>query len=144
MREEIASALFALLNTDAMKATFKTISRRPRVWDESIEMPALYMGQPMENRTHDEGKTTPGKLAINFDVIFYINSGLDPNTIPDTEMNACVDAIENALTVGTMPGRPQTLGGLVDWVRVDGEIQRAPGYLDGRGAGFLTIAVLVP
>lgn len=143
MRETIAAALFALLNTATMKTTFKTISRRPKLWDEAIEMPAIFLAQPEEDKAYLEGTTTPGKLTIPFDLILYTNSGLDPNVAPDTEMNNCIDAIEAALA-GTPPGQPQTLGGLVSRVWIEGKIQRAPGYLDGRGAAFMTISVLVP
>lgn len=143
-RETIAVALFGILNTVAMKSTFKTISRRPRVWDEAIEMPALYLAQPDEEKTYNEGTVTPGVTDILFDVIIYTNSGLDPNVVPDTEMNSCIEAIETALAVGITPGQPQTLGGIVHHARIEGTINRAPGYLDGRGAAFFNIRVLLP
>jgi hypothetical protein len=142
-RETIAAALFALLNTATMKTTFKTISRRPKVWDETVEMPSLYLAQPEEEKSYGEGTMTPGKITIKFDVIVYTNSGLDPNVAPDTELNNCIDAIEAAM-VATPPNQPQTLGGLVQHAWIEGQIQRAPGYLDGRGAAFMTISVLVP
>lgn len=142
-RETIAAALFAVLNTVTMQGTFKTISRRPKLWDETIEMPALYLGQPEEDKAYLEGTTTPGKATLKFDLIIYTNSGLDPNAIPDTMMNNCIDAVEAALAAAT-PGQPQTLGGLVHHAWIEGQIQRAPGYLDGRGAAFMTISVLVP
>lgn len=142
-RETIAVALFALLNTATMKTTFKTISRRPKVWDETVEMPALYLAQPEEDVAHKNGTTTPGEVTIQFDVIVYTNSGLDPNVAPDTELNNCIDAIEAAMA-SIPPNQPQTLGGLVHHAWIDGHAQRAPGYLDGRGAAFMTISVLVP
>lgn len=142
-RETIAAALFALLNTAAMKTTFKTISRRPRLWDETIEMPALYLAQPEEQAVHKQGTATAGEITVPFDIIIYTNSGLDPNVSPDTELNNCLDALEAALA-SVPPNQPQTLGGLVHHTWIDGQITRTPGYLDGRGAAFLTISVLVP
>lgn len=142
-RETIAAALFALLNTATMKTTFKTISRRPTVWDAATDMPALYLAQPNEGSANEHGTSVLLKNTMNFDIFIYINAGLDPTSTPDTQLNNCLDALEAALTP-TMPGMQQTLGGLVVDVFRDGEIIREPGYMNGQGAAWYPIQVLVP
>lgn len=142
-RETIATALFGLINTVTMQATFKTISRRPKVWDAATDMPAIYLFQPEEEYSYEHGAATPPMARLDFDVIIYTNSGLDPNATPDTQMNNCIDALETAIA-GKPPGQPQTLGGIVHHAWIEGPIHRAPGYLDGQGMAFLTIRVLVP
>lgn len=142
-RETIATAIFALLNTVTMQATFKEISRRPKLWEQATVKPCLFLAQPEDDVVHKNGTATPGETTMDFDVIVYIDTGLDPNTVPDTLVNNCIDLIEAAIAPPN-PLQAQTLGGLVNRTWIDGQITRVPGYIDGRGIIFMTIRVLVP
>jgi hypothetical protein len=138
-REAIAVSLFNVLQTTA---GFNTFSRRPQLWDEAVNMPALYMGNPQENYAYPHGIATPPLTTLEFDIIVYINVGLDPNTVPDTILNTLLDALETTIT--PYQGYVQTLGGVVNHAWIEGKVERRPGYLDGQGAAFFTIRVLVP
>lgn len=141
-REQIAVALFALLQT--MGNSFATYSRRPKLWDQSTAMPALYVGNPQEEYTYQHGTAAPAHITLDFDIFIYINVALDPNSVPDTLMNSLLDKVEATLGGYAINGQAQTLGGIVNHVWMEGTIHRVPGYLDGHGMALFTIRVLVP
>ncbi len=142
-REQVAVALFNLLSGIS---AFQYTSRRPQLWNEATAMPALYMGNPSEQYIYQNGTGSPSAVSLDFDIFIYINVGLDPNTIPDTQMNNCLDALENALTPAPSPSGNdvQRLGGLVNHAWIEGAVHRAPGYINGQGMAMLTIRIVVP
>ena len=140
-REQVAVALFALLSA---VPGIKFKSRRPALWDNSVGMPALYLGNPEENYVYPNGTATPPLITLDFDVFLYINAGQDPNVTPDTQMNTLLDAIELAIAGPGANNYYQTLGGIVNHVQIEGPIHRAPGYLNGQGMALFTLRALVP
>jgi hypothetical protein len=138
-REEVAVALFNLVSE---VNGIEHASRRPAMWSNAVAMPALYMGNPLEEYVYKADTATPAVVAISFDFFLYINAGEDPNTTPDTQLNTLLDAIEAA--IGNVPGIPQTLGGLVHSCWLEGTVHRAPGYINGQGLALFTVRVLVP
>ena len=117
-REGIYSALFALLQTTSGITTF---SRRLRHWADvnPPEMPALFMAQRGES-----AKTTTGQPTIwqmNVDIIVYVKDDGTPLAIPSSVLNPIVDSIINLFAPNPISGK-QTLGGLVQYVRVNGGI----------------------
>lgn len=142
-REQVAVALFNLLQN--IKG-FQSWSRRPQVWSNSVNMPALFMGNPQEEYIYRHGTALPAEVTLSFDIFVYINAGEDPNVTPDTQLNTLLDAIEAALAPrpSGAPQATQTLGGIVNHCWIEGPIHRAPGYINGQGLALLTIQVLVP
>jgi len=142
-REDVSVALFTLLKT---ATEFKTSSRRFQTWDEiaGADKPALYMVTHKE--THVKGKLiTPAVRTLDIDVYLFIDTGLDPNSVPDTDLNTLIDAIdpETGGVLAPAPGSSQqTLGGLVTNVYIDGEVIRVPGDLDGQGVAILPLKVV--
>jgi hypothetical protein len=102
------------------------------------------MGQPEENYIYNAGPATPPLITLDFDIYVYFNAGLDPNVVPDTQLNGLIDAIEAALAPPAYMPFKQTLGGLVSTTWIEGKITRIPGYADGQGGAFFTIKTLVP
>lgn len=151
-REQVAVALFTQLSTLLYDANtnptgpFKTMTRRPQLWDEAVSKPALYQGQTLEGEAYSGDLTALPQHAMFFPITVYIDTGLDPNTVPDTVLNNLLDAIDTTLAPKPYaPNEPPgTLNGIVSYARVEGEIIRMPGYLDGQGKVLLTIKVLVP
>jgi len=141
-REQVAVALFAQLQTAG--SAFVTYSRRPALWPNTVALPALYMGQTSEGLTYSGDNTALYKNVLYFQITIYINAGLDPNTNPDTPLNNLLDAIDAALAPPPTNPTEQTLGDLVSYARREGDVIRAPGYLDGQGGAFFKIKVLVP
>lgn len=140
-REQVAVALFTQLQT---AVGFNTFSRRPQLWNNTVALPALYMGQTKEGLTYSGDNTALNLNVLYFPITIYINSGLDPNAIPDTLLNNLLDAVDTALAPPAYQPDQQTLGGIVSYARREGEMIRVPGYLDGQGGAFFEIKVLVP
>lgn len=142
-REQVAVALFTLLQT-LQGLPFVTITRRPQVWAQTTAMPALYMGQKEDSYQRNNGTATPAVITLNFYCYMQIDAGLDPNVSPDTALNDSIDVLGDCLAVPF--GQVQTLGlqGVNHcWIDEPG-IERAPGYLNGRGEAFVPIKAMVP
>jgi hypothetical protein len=138
-REQVAVGLFTLLGSIP---GIKSSSRRPALWDDATAKPALYMGNPAETYVYQNGTATPPIVILDFDVFLYIDTGMDPNSTPDTAINNLLDAIEAAITPPV--GQAQTLGGVVNHAWIEGSVHRVPGYLNGQGMVLFTVKTLVP
>lgn len=123
-RETIYAALFAQLQT-ALGATFKIYSRR---WQDPSQIspadrPALYQvetGEVASNSQKIAG--LPLRWDMKVDLVLYTAGDSSPNTVPSTELNGLLDAVENALP-NVVRGLAQTLGGRVYTARIDGKVE---------------------
>lgn len=124
-REQIYSALFATLQGAllAPAGPFKTVSRR---WQDLSQIspadrPSLYQVQKDELiGTGVNGLPIHAKLAL--DLVLYTSGDSEPNSVPSTELNTLLDAVETAIRSAT-PGLAQSLGGRVSHCRIDGKIE---------------------
>lgn len=124
-REQIYSALFATLQGAllAPAGPFKTVSRR---WQDPSQIspadrPSLYQVQKDELiGTGLNGLPIHAKLAL--DLVLYTSGDSEPNSVPSTELNTLLDAVETAIRSAT-PGLAQSLGGRVSHCRIDGKIE---------------------
>ena len=94
IREQISAAFFDLV---AGAADFTATSRRFVHWDQvnETQMPFLTMLKTGEVRGRQaEGLPT---LTINAHVFIYMSAGMDPEDVPDTAMNALLDAVDAAV-----------------------------------------------
>lgn len=124
-REQIYSALFSTLQGALLAPTgpFKTVSRR---WQDPSQIapadrPALYQVQKDELAA-----TALNGLPINWkatvDLVLYTAGDTEPNSVPSTELNSLLDAVEAAIRSAT-PGLAQSLGGKVSHCRIEGKIE---------------------
>jgi len=123
-RETIYAALFSQLQT-ALGASFKTYSRRWQPPDQisPADRPAFYQVETGEvAATSQKIAGLPLKWEARVDLVIYTTGSTDPGTIPSTEINGLLDAIEAALPNVTK-GIAQTLGGKVYTARIDGKIE---------------------
>jgi hypothetical protein len=147
-RETIISALMAKLAAAVFsspvngKTGFVTISRRLKLWSDTpkSQRPALFVTEHHEQVSW-QSETLPPKTTLRFDLFIYIDSG-DVNTVPAISLNIIMDALEAALKPAPGEGDRQTLGGLVSHCRIDGEILKDPGDLDGDGLLWAPLKVL--
>jgi hypothetical protein len=143
-REQISVAFFDLI---ANAADFTAISRRFVHWDQvnETQMPFLTMLKTGELRARQsEGLPT---LTINAHVFVYLTAGMDPEDIPDTAMNALLDAIDAAVTPGgadALNGNKQTLGGRVAHCYPLGPVFVDTGDVDGKAVAAIPFQILVP
>ncbi|QGM45831.1 hypothetical protein [Methylocystis heyeri] len=147
-REAIVSALMAKLGTVAFaapvngKTGFATVSRRLKLWSDTpkSQRPALFVTEHREQQSW-QSEALPPKTTLCFDLFVYIDAS-DLNTTPAVSLNTIMDAIEAALKPGPGEGDRQTLGGLVSHCRIDGQILKDPGDLDGDGMLWAPLKIL--
>ena len=143
-REQISAAFFALV---AGAVDFAATSRRFVHWDQvnETQMPFLTVLKSGEVRARQsEGLPT---LTINVHVFVYLSAGLDPKDVPDSAMNAVLDAIDAAVAPGgadALNGNRQTLGGLVSHCYPLGPVFVDTGDIDGKAVAAIPFQILVP
>jgi hypothetical protein len=124
-REQIYSALFTTLQAalQAPAGPFNTVSRR---WQDPAQVspadrPSLYQVQKDEMiSTGVNGLPIRAKLGV--DLVLYSTGDSEPNSVPSTQLNALLDAVETAIRNAT-PGLAQSLGGRVSHCRIEGKIE---------------------
>ncbi len=134
-REQIYAALFAKV---AAAANFTTISRRLKHWADvpAGDQPALFMAQRKEI-----AQTVPGLQTVfvmHVDLYLYANTGGDSTTSPSTILNPLLDSVLASIAFDVVTNK-QTLGGLVQYCVVDGEIATDEGVLGNQGVAIIPI-----
>ena len=124
-REQIYSALFSVLQGALLTPAgpFKTVSRR---WQDPSQLspadrPSLYQVQKDE-LTGASVNGLPIHAKMTVDLVLYTAGDSEPNSIPSTELNSLLDAVEAAIRSAT-PGIAQSLGGMVSHCRIEGKIE---------------------
>lgn len=140
-REQIAVALFNLVEA---AADFAATSRRFVHWDnvDGTQMPFLTMLKTGERRERqDEGLPV---LVLEYHVFVYMSAGMDPTDVPDTAMNALLDAIDGAVKPAgaDLLTNRQTLGGLVSHCYPLGSVFVDNGDVDGKGVAGIPFEIL--
>lgn len=137
-REAVYSALFAQLAT---LPGLKTVSRRlQNAQDMQPEqMPAAFQLQGQQIVRYQGN--TPAVYTWKADWLLYTNNS-DITVSPTTQLNALVDAATALLAPAF--GK-QTLGGLVEYCAIDGNIEVFEGSALGNTAiAILPISILLP
>lgn len=113
--EPIWAALFAAVA--AMPGLVMSSRRLKDVTSlTAAQMPALYLHQDTE-KAEKIVRGLPTIWRLHGHIYLYASNG-DPNIAPSTVLNPLVGSLRSIL----MPGPPeneQTLGGLVQWCRID-------------------------
>ena len=147
-RETILVALYQRLKVVSFsqpvrgKTTFTITSRRLKHWADvaRADRPALFMTCHGENPLY-RSESTPSYQKFDVKIFVYLDTGeVSPNYTPDTDISVILDALDSSISPGVGEQR-QTLGGLVSHCRVDGEILRDPGDIDGDGIIIYPISV---
>jgi hypothetical protein len=137
-REPVAVALFAALKGLASVQTADRVLRHVGEMQPS-ELPALFLVPNGQDATRKTG--LPKVWHLNFLVYVYTRRG-DSKEAPDTKINAVLDDVEAALEPA--PGvENQTLGGLCDWARIEGQIETDAGALGDAALAVVPIRIQV-
>jgi hypothetical protein len=149
-REQVFSSLFSLLQTVGATNSppmFNSFSRRFTAMPGNIpplQLPQLILWEQPE-RSEFAGPSMPRKRIWNaLVVVYFINPS---KTVPGaTIINPMIDAIEAALRYDNPATNRLTLGGLVEWCRIEGQTIKETGDTDSQGLGGVVIPVriLVP
>ncbi|TDR82204.1 hypothetical protein [Paludibacterium purpuratum] len=137
-RETIYAALFARL---AAIPTLVTTSRKLRHWSDvqPAEQPALFQAQKNQRGV----VTTPGaptKWTLPADV--YLYAWAPDDQLPSSIINSLLDAVEAALVPDNPMTGKCTLGGLVEHVYLDGEIETDGGVLGNQAIAIIPINIV--
>lgn len=137
--ESIYAALFAL---GSGISGIKSSSRRlVSAQDVAIESaPALYQVQIQQKADFQGAVPTRWELSCMWIVVVCQTDTTQPMT---PTLNPILDAITAALAPAPAMSR-QTLGGLVEYAAIDGNIDISEGVMGDRTVAFIPIKVIVP
>lgn len=139
-REPILAALWALLAADAR---WVTKSRRVQHWADvpPNQQPALFLAVLHEVPEYLKSAAAV-KWTVHGELYVYANTA-DRTVAPSTVLSALLDPIETVLAADVL-GQPQTLGGLVDVVRLGpGPIIRDDGSLGDQAVALVPFEIVV-
>lgn len=145
-REAVFSALFAILETAPGITTF---SRRMLDYSAVAPglMPILMLWEQPELTDYRPGRGLPRDYWEAYIIIVFHNpsrvtAGNPNSAVPGaTIINPLVDGVRNALAPDDPTTNSLTLGGLVDWCRVEGRTIVETGDTDAQGYGGAIIPV---
>jgi hypothetical protein len=143
-REAIYAALFALVSPTSVYPWVGTPARRLKLWaDVPLDQrPILYQFEGVEETYKWANNYAAPIVTIEAHLFAYINAK-DVSIVGSTQINQILNALHNALapTGADIQRGKNTLGGLVQWCRIDGKIFRDPGDIDGDG--LVRVPVLI-
>lgn len=135
-REQIYSALFTVASS---APGLITSSRKLRHWTdlEPGAMPALFLaqGDQIAQRT----TRMPARWLLRASLYIYVHT--EGETSPASSMNPILDYLTEQLD-DPFPGVPQTLGGLVEYARIEGAIETDEGVLGSIAVAIIPIVML--
>lgn len=147
MRKEIAKALYDFLRTVTWgeeSRGFLYTSERLQAPEQCAIQPAFFCTQGGERFHKANGAMLPIR-DLEHAIYIYWNTGKDPaNPRPGDEGDMILDEIDARLSAFDHPDQRQTLGGMVHNARIDGDIIKIPGDLDGQGMLIVPIWTMVP
>lgn len=135
-REAIYSALFAVVSN---APGLVTTSRKLLHWSDvpASHRPALFMAQKSEQIANVTA--LPGRWTLMVDLYVYVSTQAADH--PGAVLNPILDYV--AATLGNpFPGQAQTLGGLVQFARIDGSIMTDEGTLGDDAVAIIPVHIL--
>jgi len=147
-RKTIAAALLTKLTAGG---AFTASGRRDSKPEQaaSIGAPGLFLLKPREVYTYESGANgVPPVRDLHFLALIYTDVGTtDPTQVPADVIDDLLDAIDTALAPSpsdqVMNGARQTLGGIVYDCRIEGDVDIAPGDVQGKGMVLVPIRVVL-
>ncbi len=143
LRNNVMTALEDILKT---MDTVQTVTRRFAEFtgpSMSAQFPYLMLTKPKEVYPPRAISSLPPKRTFKIDITIYLAFGLDQQGVPDDQLNDILDELDWVLR--PPPGSPTlTLGGLVDYCYISGDVICVPGDLDGIGMIVVPIEIIVP
>lgn len=136
-REAIYAANFALVSA---APGLVTKSRKLLHWADvpANQRPALFQAQVSETAMQQTGMPTKWLLKVKLYIYVSTAGAVSPGEV----LNPIIDAISDRYANDTA-GHRQTLGGLVQYARIDGTIETFEGTLGEDEVAFIPIEILV-
>lgn len=144
-REQIYTALWALFVDDSrVKGKFVTTSRFALHFTEPApeQMPAMFLKQDGESWVK-AGKGIPAKRTLSCHLLLYLYSvAADP--LPATLCNDVMDVVDDVIEQPGNPQNTQTLGGLVEHVYLEGEVEVWEALLQDVSVVVVPLTMVLP
>ncbi|ACB94290.1 hypothetical protein [Beijerinckia indica] len=141
-REAVMAGLEMLLSN--AYAWITGPERRLKLWADVplSQRPALFLFDGGQDR-YTYNNSINLKRTINVKLFVYTNSKENTGSI---ELNEIMDAIDNALAPkdGDLQLGRNTLGGCAYHCRIEGDVVKDPGDLDGEGLLIIPVQILLP
>lgn len=142
-QEKPLAALLSYLEGQ-LSATFKTFDRRLRTLDDLPEQPALIVRHTASEDVWTG--TVVQKSTVEAEIWVYTD-GAGPDDVSDTDLNAAVLAVRNALAPDAF-GNPVVLksGGVTvaRYVRIEGRSEYYSAGIDSQSLAILPVKLLLP
>ena len=146
VREPIYVALWSLfLNHPTLAGQFVTTSRYERHFDDvdADAMPALFLTETGENWVKP-GKGIPAKRTLTAMLAMYTSTSQPNAVLPSTLINALMDTVDDVIENVGNPSNAQTLGGLVEHVYLEGEVEIYEAFLQDKSIVLVPLTILLP
>lgn len=121
---------------------FLTTGRRLQMFTQVAAQPALFLREDDEELEYIQ--TILQRQTIKVEVWIYSKAGQDPDIAPAIALNNLLDAVQSAFNPDNPMRNVFTLGGLVEWCRIEGKVEKYPGDLDGQAAAIVPVLITVP
>jgi hypothetical protein len=147
-RKAIAKALLDQLTAGG---AFSNNGRRDRAPEQAASpgKPGIFLLKPREQYRYgsDNELGVPPVRELYFMAVIYTDVGSDATAVPADVIDDLLDAVDLALAPSVLDqlknGSRQTLGGVVYDCRIEGELELAPGDLQGKGQTAVPIRVIL-
>lgn len=147
-RETVAAALLTLLQPTqytlpgGQPTLFQTVGRNVQTWGAIAvgDQPAMFIVHSGEQIVQSQAYGL-SKYMLHFELVIYARADASPAAVPDTLINAMLDAID-AQMQSAPKGERQTLGGVVYHAWIEGDVFIDSGILDQQIAMLVPVKVL--
>lgn len=146
-REAIKTALFNLIAAAQFDlgqgpVGFTTASPKLKHWNDvgPSEQPAFFLSQGMQIPLAPPASNGPRAWHLDYWARIYVNT--QGETDPASALNPILDAIAALFDPRALGGWPQTLDGLCQWVRIEGQIETFEGTLGDQEVALIPLRAL--
>jgi hypothetical protein len=121
---------------------FLTFSRRFQFPRQTTEQPALFLREPREKLEYPN--TSLQVQTLHVEMWLWTNAGQNPDIAPSVAVNSLLDAVQAQFAPDDATQNRYTLGGLVFWCRMSGDIDKDPGDASNQGVAIADVEIIVP
>lgn len=121
---------------------FQTFGRRLKFAKDVSAQPALFLRDSGEQLEYHE--IILQQQTLRAEAWIYSNAGENPDLAPSIALNNLLDCVQGAFSPDDPMSGRFTLGGLVHWCRLAGNIDKDPGDLNGQAIAVADIEIIVP
>lgn len=137
-REAIWSTLYARFSPLLLSQGFVTVGRRLKHWADVDKILQPYFCMAQGDELIENTRGFPSRWSLEGKL--YIYARTDGDLDPGPVINPLTDAVEAALAPNPVEAE-QTLGGLVSWCRLNGNVETDEGTLGPQSVVILPLTI---